>query len=247
MDDQTQNEAEAPDLSALLNWDGEADLPEPLKPFAPHRDLIKGFVEKQTGEVAARAQRDTLAQVEAENRRRAEAERGRATKQEEIDFADAIGRDIVSTDEAVRTAAQKRMDENRDRYERGMALKYQTREEETHNAAVTQHYNGVFAQVQQAGLQPLIDFLTPDVIQRHSGNVLLASVEWAKQQGEAAGYARGLDEGQRMGRINDGQQGQQAQTGGGTAGSVQPLEKFNGSNKGAGARQIEQLLGAGRK
>ncbi|MCC6311332.1 MAG: hypothetical protein IT345_10500 [Trueperaceae bacterium] len=239
------------DYSKILAWDEEKDgaPPEDIAPLLAHRDGLRSLIDTRIGEVAARTQQETLAAVQQQREREQRENSDRARVQEDIDWATAIEADLFSGDEARLASAKAKRDAEPTRYERALGLKHRTGETEQYNTAVTTFLNTALGAATKTH-QSMVDSLTSENLAKHGGNPFIAAAEWGREQGDAVGFQRGVEEGRRLAAIENGAHGAQGTTpplasGGGGHGAP---EQFDGKNKGVGTRQIDEMFaGASRR
>lgn len=202
-----------PDLDALLSWDEEANGKPPVEavPLSELRD----YIQRRDGTLIDRAREETRAEFEERSRRERENTERLAAAQSDIEWAAKIDADLSSTDEAVRASALAAKEEDRDRYLRGLAMKFQRDKGTAAQGVLAEHYRELLGGVQKADVSDLLEALkSADRLNEHGGNPLLLAHAMGKAAGDAVGYARGLEEGERKARTEENANGAPSLRGG---------------------------------
>lgn len=200
--------AQPPDLAKLVSWDEEADGPIPDDLKAVPLDKVREYVSKHTTDVAAKTEAQVRQSFLDERERERGAQQSRAELEKEISWQEDLDKRRNSPDAAVREAAVAEYTRNEQRYVEALAGKHTMRQRISEAGVLQQHYQPQWESLAAAGYEGFVKEL-PDLTKKH-GSILLATLEHGKSIGDAEGYARGLDEGKRAGRVDDNAGGSQA-------------------------------------
>lgn len=220
----------------------DAVNPEPTAPEIDWTDpeARQQYLTQREGEIVATVREQTRAEREAAERDQRAREEQQAALQSDMDWATELDKRLDSNDPDVRAAARAERDEARDRYNRGMALQYQHADGARWNKHYTERITGQYREIAQQ-YPELTQQLEADQeafkagLEAKGGNYLLFFMEQGKQLGEAAGYARGVEETERRLRVDANAEGPHSQSNvNSPGGNSNPFAGIDKSKPGAG-------------
>ncbi len=193
----------------------EPDPPTAVERFALDEEARSALPEEQQGfsvpDIQSIAEAAAAIAVTAERERsateatqRAETEAAavtsRAAAQSDIDYATSLDERRNSTDPEVSVPARAEWEQNRERYERGLGMKYTQKDADVRKTIIDEHYAPLLADLQQNDLGAFGSWFSEHG-REYGGNTLRSAIEYGKTLSADAALKTGKDEGARDERI----------------------------------------------